>query len=919
MATETIYKLQPHRTMHLRGFDRRGAAAAMHSASATGFTVSGIFRDPADFAVLTLYDADDYFGHPRWRYLPDFDFSGITLQFDVRYTGLQPIDSPKYASVDWPFLDVIKADGTTAQVRLFDHAVQQSGTYTKAEAVFTLNGTPAMYDRVTLWYQNLAFDLIVNTETAAQVVAAIAAQINGTDWEALGVLIPLEAEADGTTLTVRAGREGVDGNMITLYELHKNSNLYFTPAGATQLTGGSSDATWRVTLDFSTLGITSVRKMWLTFAPELANGTEYEDTEWSAQFTTWSVTDASSHRALKVAVEPSVRVASRSSWAVYSGTGWADEAGWYHHGFARHTSTAGDKVTVKYACPETHDLYLGTSLYTDRGIWSVRLDSDTATDLDMYLNDEPAVVTRRLVRTGVSAGVHSLELTLKSTKNAASSGYHAYFDYIEAVVAGDVPDAPEIYTDRAVATDFDTDHTYKLPPQRLVWQIGRSGLVGQINHYLGVFWWNQRKRVDGSFPVWTVTFGGTWASGDEAFVTIGGTAMGKSVFPADTVDTIAAHFAAFINETFVGVWASADGGELTVTCRSPIWEFTASTSKTSSGGTISEDGSLEDGSEGTWEIDAAATPVLNRAAEDWHEDFFEELYAAGRTAVAAFSMELVDPPDDPGAGQVWAARFADDTPVETATGFASLKSTHCSFVGDVADYQKVGYKEIADLMSAAGLTPWLQFGEFVWWYFAGGGPPVSMAYYDDDTAAAAVASLGRALASFDDPNDDPSINSYADANFLRGRIKAHIDTIRTYVLAAHSNAKFELLWPLDVNEPETKQLNRYVNLPSEYGQKTGSGLDRMKIEALAFGAYEFDLDKARRAVRYPFTELTWDLTDMWYLMPWFRGAGPWPRELLLAGREQVPGVTFWAWDHLGLLSWGLPLPVEQRLSAWRTQ
>ena len=31
-------------TMHLRGFDRRGAAAALHSASATGFTLSGVWN-----------------------------------------------------------------------------------------------------------------------------------------------------------------------------------------------------------------------------------------------------------------------------------------------------------------------------------------------------------------------------------------------------------------------------------------------------------------------------------------------------------------------------------------------------------------------------------------------------------------------------------------------------------------------------------------------------------------------------------------------------------------------------------------------------------------------------------------------------------------------------------------------------------
>jgi len=50
--SEPIFKLQPNRTMQLRGFDAFGAAAAMHSATENAFTVSGVFRDAADFAVL---------------------------------------------------------------------------------------------------------------------------------------------------------------------------------------------------------------------------------------------------------------------------------------------------------------------------------------------------------------------------------------------------------------------------------------------------------------------------------------------------------------------------------------------------------------------------------------------------------------------------------------------------------------------------------------------------------------------------------------------------------------------------------------------------------------------------------------------------------------------------------------------------
>ena len=51
---DTLYKLQPDRTMYLRGFSDLGAGAAIHDATPTGFQVSGVFRDPADFAVGIL-------------------------------------------------------------------------------------------------------------------------------------------------------------------------------------------------------------------------------------------------------------------------------------------------------------------------------------------------------------------------------------------------------------------------------------------------------------------------------------------------------------------------------------------------------------------------------------------------------------------------------------------------------------------------------------------------------------------------------------------------------------------------------------------------------------------------------------------------------------------------------------------------
>src|SRR5579884_2270801 len=160
---ERIYKLQPDRTLSLRGFSSFAAAATLHHASPGGFQISGTFRDPADFAVAVLYDADNVFEHPLIRYLPDFDFSGLTLSFSLNYSdAVQPIDSPKYNWVDWATLDCILANGNTARIPLFGNAMLAGSSFPAASATVQVlsPATVQPYDRVTLWYQNVAFDYI---------------------------------------------------------------------------------------------------------------------------------------------------------------------------------------------------------------------------------------------------------------------------------------------------------------------------------------------------------------------------------------------------------------------------------------------------------------------------------------------------------------------------------------------------------------------------------------------------------------------------------------------------------------------------------------------------------------------------------------------------------------------------------------
>jgi len=985
---ETFNKLQPDRTVYLRGFNTFAAAASIHSASPDGFTVSGTFRDPADFAVAVLYDADNYYEHPRIKYLPDFNLAGLTLNFNLRYSdGLQPIDSPKYNWIDWATLDCILADNTTKQVRLFDNSALLDAAFPAAATTCTMRTTSAgiqAYDRVTLWYQNLAFDYIVpagvstiqfeffaqgtgtvhsitingtvypHTEsnllgegsadqanalitainaantagTQPYVTAAVGAtsnavlltvlhtqdgipfpisatdgangtstgtmrytspsfvatqianQINGTSWSAANTPFALMATTSGAAISVTAARYGSatvsgtsatipvlssgvtvlsgitpgspmliagatytvdsvqsptsltlttavpsasggtgiawvaprgghDGNLIELYSLAKTGTLIFDQP-TYQLAGGSSNVTWNCTLDFTALGIDSLRQCWLTFAPALITGA-YPATEWAAVFSGWQLTGPAATQQLLVAGPGSIRIEQDDSACTYTGA-WTQEAGFYSKYFASATSDPTASVTISYISQFTHDLWIGTSLYSDRANVSVSVDGDAATPLVTQLTTDTAIITRRQARTGVAPGRHTVTIL------PTTSGVF-YFNFLEAAVASGVPNALVPRSGISPALDFDTNQSYMLPPARIMWMMNQLGYAGPMNEYLGVFWWNERVQAGATFSTAVITFVGTFGSGDTVTLTVNGTGLSKSVFPADTPSTIALHFAAMINGEFTGVWASATGPELTMMGRSADSAYNVSFSVSvapptggTTAGTVTTTQAPAPGQDGTWVIDDTVLPPVNRAVRDWHTDFYNQCASRSREVVTSCSMELVNPPDG------YAAMFPDGTAVLTATGFGSLSSTQCAIgASKVLAYQKAVYRCLAGLQATAGLTPCVQYGEFLWWYLAesAGG----MAYYDAETTAAAEVALGRPLHIFTGQDDDPAVNGGADALFLRNRLRDHVAALVADIGSVFSNPICELLWPYDVNYPSLLgtppsiggQLNRYVN------------------------------------------------------------------------------------------------------------
>lgn len=667
-GTEAFSKFAPDRTLSLRS-ERGGCAAALSSASSAGCTVSGVFSDLADFVELMLFDADDNFGHlTTTRYLPDFALTGVVVEFDLTVTGGMNPGSSKSQAVPWGKLSWVKSDGTSGATAL---DITSATGQVAAAATFTVNGTPAAGDRVQLIYLgNVVFDYTVSSgDTVNTVAAALVAQINAATSSA----VPLTAAQSGPSFTVTCTQPGTDGNTIELLEMHKTSTCYLTPAGTTKLTGGIDPSSMHVKLDFSAMGLASLRQCWMTLAPPLpidsgaTNPTlvAFAAGEFEYVFSNWTVTDPDVHTPLKIAGTGSITVGSRDEWVHYAGSGWAEREGSYYRGFARQSANSGDSVTVKYWCQFTHDLFVGTALGPSYGKWNVTVDGVSQPDVDCSLGSTPG---RRLLEASVAAGEHTVVLTLA---NAAP----CLFDFLQAAVRSDVVDPAVLYPQVNAACDYDTPQTHAIAPARALWVLQQLGFRGDLDFYAGVRHALRRTRVGGRFHQATVTIAGYGSGagigtgigdGDSISVDVGGTTITAAVYPADTLATLAQRLVDGINGLLVGVAAAPTGtaGQFTITTLSPINGYTLTASlNPGAAGTVGVTGDVAAGNEGIWGIDASVVspPVgpLNRAFRDYLADFAHLVSEAWLTMTVGFSQELLAPPDANTSAGAWAQRFAD--------------------------------------------------------------------------------------------------------------------------------------------------------------------------------------------------------------------------------------------------------------------
>jgi hypothetical protein len=290
---------------------------------------------------------------------------------------------------------------------------------------------------------------------------------------------------------------------------------------------------------------------------------------------------------------------------------------------------------------------------------------------------------------------------------------------------------------------------------------------------------------------------------------------------------------------------------------------------------------------------------------DWTRSFLTALDGYGVDAVCAFSTELKHGDKSVAAGI--SQRDSAGNPIELPTPAIQTNFSPTSLA-----YWKQVYADCAQLMDEAGLVPYLQFGEEQWWYFTDDGMAVpanvfsSMPFYDAWTMSEFEARYGRPLPVITANDVDPA--DYPDEiEFLADVLGEFTSAVMTYVKATYPSARFEVLYPFDVN---STAFNRAINFPSAWW--TPAALDCLKTEALR---YTFGRNLKASEHGMGIGELLgFEASKRAHLVGLGDATAAWLKEMrMVAGKGYESAVGF-ALDQFCLIGYELPFPVGSRRS-----
>ena len=178
-----------------------------------------------------------------------------------------------------------------------------------------------------------------------------------------------------------------------------------------------------------------------------------------------------------------------------------------------------------------------------------------------------------------------------------------------------------------------------------------------------------------------------------------------------------------------------------------------------------------------------------------------------------------------------------------------------------------------------------------------------MPYYDADTTSTFAATYGRAMHVFTNSNVSPSAYPQ-ETQVLASLIGTFTSAIMSFVRATFPNAKFEVLYPPDVNNTP---LNGAVNLPASWNPTT---LDCLKTENFTFTVGR-NLDLARNSVVLPM-QMGFGQANSSHLVGITGYTTPWEKETRISLGENLESVVLFALDQYCLMSCPVPLPLGAR-------
>lgn len=894
---ETFQKLRPDQDLQVY-FEQPSAIAALSEATATSFKVTGEWRQQSDWCVVE-WTRDNPIDHPLWRNFPDGDLSGITLQYDERRSNAIPMDSSLFPTVEWDQLRVwTEHNGVAAfhRVQLMPHAQALTGAYQPATCIFTLAGTPATGDIVGLsWHAEHRTHETYANETPATIIQALADGFNTFQGG-------IEATANGASLELRYigfpaapgyHHPGANGNRVGVYSYVKGSGGLAWDEPFAVMSGGASPERWRVTLPFASLPDKDgnpidwqhVRKLRWTYAAPLSYAA-FERLEFAVSVDNWTVSGAGIGN--RFAGPGSRRIEDSGAAPVYTGA-WNHAKGNYSGGSIHWTGEDNASVTIAYFHPRAHELYLGSRTHAAGGNASVSVNGGPPQTQRLHVAGEDNLVRRFLQ--AMPAGNHEVQIT------KAADGGTFYFDFLEIAQPETVFPALPGDSQLSLSTDWDTDHSLSIAPERTASLLRRLGFHGRVNHYVGAMWFYQLRNQGYTHAEATIAFQGQPVFGATTELRIGNLDYGPAfdtVFThlnraGDSAQTIALAFALRINDGSTAVRAEASGATLRIVSRrlgSEGNKITASATPSTGGFHASASSTnLEGGANGDWRTDIHATPKLNRAMRDWHRAFFAALAQENIDCVTAFSTELRH--GDRSVSEGIAQRYWDQSAVELNT-----PALQTNFSAKSLAFWREIHAESAQLMADGGLVPYLQLGEVQYWYFPNSS---GMPYYDEDATAAFLAQFGRPLACIADQYQNPA--AFADEiQFLRDRLGAFSEGVFGYVKSLHPTARFEVLYPPDVND---SPIGQAVNYPATAWST--ANLDCLKTESFIF-TLASNLNKSKETIAVS-AQKGFPAGKRAHLVGISDYSSSWRKELDFAIGESLESVTLFALDQFCLVGY----------------